>query len=527
MKKLLIIVGILILIGLIAIPFITKYLAPNVISVPPPSGDPIGEVEIPRPETSLLSLRIRVPVQAIQKAANREAPRRITGSERKNIHKRVKNGSYSWNIARSNITIQNTGKSLSFSVPIDGIAKAQGEIDAKIVSIPLQGTAEIGGTIAGTVNPQIAPNWQIIPNLVPQLTLTKANLNIGQLGTIGIRDVLQANVNPLVQKEAKKIGPNLIKELNLKGEMQKLWTEAHFTDQVSEKPPIWVKVRPNGIFATPLDLSNTKEIAATIAIQSQTSLSNAPPAKTQVRPLPNLKIVDTPPKTKLRIPFIINLARLNQELSKEDISVKTSIGTNVKVHGVKVAVGQNGFLNFSINLNARATKLNRPVKGEIWLKGKPIIDYEAQTLAFSDVGFTVETKDTLATAAAWMLEELLVKSIEKQLRVDLKEYKSELDEEVAKALASDDIPEGLEISIQDLEVRLADIYTITKRRAMAPKPDPGVVVVIQATGEATTRVTDFEKLDQRDDPATPPGQKSGKRPPQKRKPNPKAKAKQR
>ncbi len=491
MKKIIIIVTGVLLLGLVALPFVAKHLAAHVIIVPPPSGIPIGKFEFPQPETSLLAIRVQVPVKALETAANKEAPRQVQGSERKNIHKRIQNGGYAWTIARGNIRLQNTGKGLAFSTPIEGAARASGDLNLKYLRIPLQGTAVIGGIISGTVNPQIAPDWQVIPNLGPQVNLSKADLHIGQLGIISIRDLLQNNINPIILKEAQKISPRLIKELNLQGEIKKLWDKGHVTDQVSKKPPVWIKVKPNAIIATPLDYSVAEEISTVIAIQSRTSISNSPPEAVIPGALPSLQIANTPPKTELRIPIIVSIARLNEELAKEEFSVSTSIGTKVDVKGMNVIIGQNGFVNFSLKLNAQASKWSRPTKGEFWFQGKPIIDYEAQTLAFSEVDFTLETKDKLTTAATWMLEGLLIKSIEKELRVNLNDYKAELDKELAKALKSDDIPEEIEISIKDLDVKLANIYTITKHSPTA-QPDPGVVIVIQAKGEASTRLKSFK-----------------------------------
>ncbi len=493
MKKVLLVLGVLLLLAVIAVPLLMRFLAPKLIQVPPPSGEPIGKFDYPRPETSLLAVKVRIPVAALQQAANKEAPRRLTGTEQKNIHKRIKNGAYTWNVARGSIRLQNTGKNLAFSVPIDGVANARGDLDAKILSIPLKGSAEIGGTVSGTVNPRISPTWEVIPNLQPNVNLTKANLNIGTLGSFSLRDLLQDTLNPIIQKEAAKIGPDMINELNIRKDMVKLWNEAHVSEQVNDEPRIWVNVRPNAVGGTLLDFSNPKEISTTLAIQAQCAVSNAPMPKGKPAPLANLQTMEKPPTTSLNIPVIVSMARLNQELAKEDFSVKTSIGAEVKIDGVKVRVGRDGFLNFSIQVNAKASRFNRPITGELWLQGKPVIDYTAQTLALSEVDFTVETRDMLTKGAAWMLEELLVKAIERELRVDLNDYKKELDEEVAKALASDDIPEGIEVSLKDLEVKLADIYTISKRNEKAQKNDPGVVVVIRATGEATTRITKIEQ----------------------------------
>ena len=99
----------------------------------------------------------------------------------------------------------------------------------------------------------------------------------------------------------------------------------------------------------------------------------------------------------------------------------------------------------------------------------------------------METKDKLTTVATWLLEGILTKGIESQLRVDLDDYKAEIDEEVQKAIASADLPEGLDVSLQNLEIKLADIYTIT-RYVPNGEEDPGIVIVLNATADMETKL---------------------------------------
>ena len=154
---------------------------------------------------------------------------------------------------------------------------------------------------------------------------------------------------------------------------------------------------------------------------------------------------------------------------------------------MKAEVGQNGFLNIGLNIQADKSRIGRGVAGQIWVQGKPIIDLDNQTLGFSEVALTVETKDSLTSAATWLLEGFLVKGIESQLRVDLDDYKEELNEEVLKAIDNAKLPEGIDVSVQNLDIRLADIYTIT-RHFEEGEPDPGIVIVVQATGDMDTSI---------------------------------------
>jgi hypothetical protein len=184
------------------------------------------------------------------------------------------------------------------------------------------------------------------------------------------------------------------------------------------------------------------------------------------------------------------MAELNEVLAKENIEIDTGIGTKIDISGMEAQIAQDGMLNLKLNIQADKSRLGRGVAGDIWVKARPVIDYEKQSLGFTDVELTVETKDKLTTAATWLLEGLLTKGLESQLRVDLDDYQAEIDEEVQKGLASADLPEGINVSVENLDITLEDIYTVTRHSTEA-ELDPGVVIVIRATGNLATEVNEM------------------------------------
>lgn len=488
MKKLVLILAAASVLGLLAIFVGAKVLGPRLISVAAPSGTPIGEFDAPKPETSLLGLHIVLPVTFLDELANAEVPETFQGRDQQNFHKRIRSGAYSWDVKRGPIRFRNTGSALAFSLPFEGKAAIQGELDAAIVKIPLNGNADLGGTAGGTLAPVVLPDWSVDANLTPDLQLNKAALQLGQLGRIDIGEFLGGSLGQYLQKEARKITPSLRKRLNLRREVLKLWNEAHLVEQVSKDPALWAKVTPQRLLLGPIDYAQPEQVGISVAIESQTFLVNRAPEVPPRSPLPEMAPLGTATGTDLRLPLVISIAELNEVIAKEDFEIDTGIGTKVRVNGLEAEVGQGGYLNLKLNLEADRSRLGRGVAGTIWVRGRPVIDYEKQTLGFTGVELTVETRDQLTSSAAWLLEELLVKGLEAQLRIDLNDYKAELDEEVQKGIAGADLPEGIDVSLQNLEVRLIDIYTIT-RHEEGGEPDPGIVLVIRATGDMSTRIS--------------------------------------
>lgn len=491
MKKFLLVFGIVVAVGIVAVPVVTRFVGPKMIRVAPPSGKPIGEFDVPRAETSIFALKIGIPLTMLSEAANSQAPKRLQGNENKSIHKRIKNGSYAWDVTRGEIQFQSQGDGLAFGAPINGAARISGTIDAKILQIPLNSTVELGGVVGGKLSPVIAPDWKVNPNLVPHLNLSKANLNIGGLGKIDITTLLGSSFSGFIQKEAQKLTPALKKKFDLKGEVEKLWQEGYISELISKEPQVWLNVDPRAVYLSPIDYSNPEALGVTVAIQSETFLTNREPVAPVPIPLPNLQPLPDGALTDLRIPLIVSMKELNEVLKTEDIEIKTGLGTKITISGIEAKMGQNGLLNLMLDLKTGKTPISRGISGEIWMKARPIIDYEKQTLGFANVELTVETRDQLTATAAWLVEELLVKGIESQLRVDLNDYKAELDEEVEKAIQSADLPEGINVSLENLSIKLADIYTVT-RHAADDDPDPGIVLVIRATGDVSTEISQLD-----------------------------------
>lgn len=492
MKKILIALAILIVAGGVSVFVGARILGPRLIAVSAPSGLPIGEYDLPRPETSVLGIGIAIPMSLLDELANAEVPETFSGSEQKNFHKRIKNGAYAWEVKRGPIAFSNTGESIAFSLPFEGKADLNGELDAAIVTIPLDGKVDVAGTAGGTLKPEVMSDWNVNPNYTPELNLDKAALQLGQLGKIDVGEFLGGSLGQYLQKEARKLTPAIRKSLNLRREVAKHWNEAYISRQVSDDPALWVSVTPQRVLLGPIQYGTPEEIRIDVAIESQTYLSNRAPAEAPRVPLPDLSPLAGPAGTDLRLPFVIGMTELNEVLAGEEFDIDTGVGTKVHVDGLTAEVGQGGYLNLKLQLEADRSTLGRGVAGTIWVRGRPVIDYEKQTLGFTGVELTVETRDKLTGAAAWLLEELLVKGLESQMRVDLNDYKAELDEEVQKAIAKSSLPEGIEVSLKDLEVRLTDIYTIT-RHAEGGEPDPGIVLVIRATGDMQSRITRLQK----------------------------------
>ncbi|MEM1444121.1 MAG: DUF4403 family protein, partial [Verrucomicrobiota bacterium] len=189
------------------------------------------------------------------------------------------------------------------------------------------------------------------------------------------------------------------------------WTQGYISQLVNDDPNVWISITPTEILMAPISYVDPTQISMAIGIRSNTFLTNRDPGLPTPAPLPDLTPLNGPVTTDLRLPIIVSVAELNEVLAEETFEIKTGIGTKIEISGIEAQIGQEGFLDLRISLQADKSRIGRGVAGDIWVRGKPVIDFDEQTLGFSQVELTVETKDKLTTAATWLLEGILTKGI--------------------------------------------------------------------------------------------------------------------
>ncbi len=474
-----------------------KLIGPSLISTAPPSGDPIGEYDVPREETTRMVLDLTIPLSALDAAANEKIPAVFEGSEKKDFHKSIRDGFIEWKIQRGDIQFANVGGQASFSVPFSGNAKLKGTLDAKIFALPIDGNAKVEGTFSGTLAPDIRPNWTVIPNLSPDLKLDQAVLSLPPVGNIDISSFLSGSLGQSLQSEIQKLAPSLKNGLDIRKKPAELWEKGHLAQTISDSPPLWIYTVPQRVLLSPLDFSAADSIRLKMAMEGRTSLHIRPPAAPDQTPLPDAEILPSDPEFNhcdLRLPVVISMTELNQILADTKFDLNAGAGTKVNIHGLSAEMGEGGFLNLRLNLEADKSALGRGVFGSIWVKGRPWIDLEKQTLGFGDVALTLETQDVLTSGAAWLLDGILVKGLESKLRVDLNDHREKIDQEVKKWISRAHLPEDVSVSLENLSVTVSDAYTVT-RHAVGERDDPAIVVVIRATGDLGVRLNrlDFKK----------------------------------
>lgn len=456
------------------------------VDVDPPAESGKGQYPVPKRERSSLAIRLDLPLDALARMANEQIPQDISGMEQKNLHQRIRNGQVQYQIVPGDIAFRNSGVNLGFAVPIRGAALASGDLDIRFLQLPIQGRADLAGTIYGTIEPRFTPDWRVTPNLIPDLDLTQAEFTLGGLGTIAAEEWIERAANPMIQEEAEK----LVQSLDLRQDAQEIWNRVHLNEKISEDPEAWVVVNPLSISMGPIDYANSQTISVTLGMEADSYVASQPGNVFYPGAIPDLVVSDENIATNVRLPIIADLESVNRKLREQSFRESNSLGAFVEITEPMVRVGGDGFIFVGIHLLADSGRFGRRMTGRIWLKGKPELDVVNQVLGIREVDLTRETREAMPSSAAKAIKRMLTQAVEDDLKVDLGEFLPMAEAEIQKQLTINS-PEGVDLIVERPKLKLLEMYTVSQVTRESNSPTPAIVAVIGATGAVTARLSEL------------------------------------
>lgn len=457
------------------------------VDVEPPAESGEGQYRVPKRERSSLAVRLDLPLDVLARMANEQIPDDISGMEQKNLHQRIRNGQVQYQIVPGDIAFRNSGVNLGFAVPIRGAALASGDLDIRFLQLPIQGRADLAGTIYGTIQPRLTPDWRVTPNLIPDLDLTQAEFTLGGLGTIAAEEWIERAANPMIQEEAEK----LAQSLDLRQDAQEIWNRVHLNEKISEDPEAWVVVDPLSISMGPIDYANSQTLSVTLGMEADSYVASQPSNVFYPETIPDLVVSDDKNiSTNVRLPIIADLESVNRKLRDQSFRESNSLGAFVEITEPRVRVGGDGFIFVGIHLLADSGRFGRRMTGRIWLKGKPELDVVNQVLGISEVDLTRETREAMPASAANAIRRMLTQAVEDDLKVDLGEFLPMAEAEIQKQLTVNS-PEGVDLIVERPRLKLLEVYTVSRVTEESTSPTPAIVAVIGATGSVTARLSNL------------------------------------
>ena len=189
----------------------------------------------PEPSESILNLPVKIPLANIQKALNQEIPSNFsdTKSDPTDL---LSNDNLTYNINRKDLNMGVKNNKITFSIPVSGTARIRGKINLRLTKIPVSGHTDFVGKIFGDISLGIDNQWNIQPNINVFTNFDKAEIPIKRIGTISIRSKLEEALDKLISNEKPKLIAEVVKQLNLKTKVTKVWNKFHLLKKSKKRP---------------------------------------------------------------------------------------------------------------------------------------------------------------------------------------------------------------------------------------------------------------------------------------------------
>lgn len=421
----------------------------------PPASPPQYDVEPLRSETTI-SLPLIIPLEDLEGALAAKVPATFSGGG-EDFTDRLSNEGWDYEMQRGAINLEAAENNITFTIPISGTGKVWGEAGRGKRRKPVQAQIDIEGTLSGSLAIAIDNKWNVTPDLALSAELSKAEIPIGKNRAVNVRKQLTRQINKQMDKKKPEIVAAIVERLDLRGRAEKAWERLHMVRKIRESPSVWMRSEPQSIAFKPFDLTDGLNIRTGMGIEVllDTAVSEKAPT-VDVKDLPDLILQkDIPARFSLYVPVHVSFDELNKIL-KASVSGRTfEMAGDVSINVNEISLATLGqrilvIIDFRANKGGFAER----VKGKLYLLGRIHYDNASNTLSVVDLDYDFNTKETLLSAADWLVKPMLLGEIGKRLSFPMSEKLDSAKNEANKTMDKLKMPPdfGTDINIQSIEL---------------------------------------------------------------------------
>jgi len=305
---------------------------------------------------------------------------------------------------RGDLMISGNGSTLNLSLPIHASVTAK--------TIGIQETAKADATFFINATPGMGSDWQ--PTLKvhsdfrwdrrPEIRL----LNM-------IKVTIGSKVEPKLREEMTKLEasiPAMLEELNLRAEVQKVWSEVQDPILISEVPQTWAVFTPTGVGFSGFDISG-QSLDTQVSIEGETRIFvGEEPQNEKVALLPLGNAAPEPGQFSLAVPVAVQegeVQKLLDAVPSDMLTFKIDEGValqgTLEVSELDVEMNDNGGLSLmaDVRYDNRSDWLKAidifdwfDVEGRVELSVIPTFDEKTQTIYAQSLRLDSKTNSGLA-----------------------------------------------------------------------------------------------------------------------------------
>ncbi len=300
---------------------------------------------------------------------------------------------------------------------------------------------------------------------------------------IPIGTVLEKIVNSQISSLGTMIDKDINSFINIKKIVEGYWAQIQAPQLVNEEYKTWSWIEPTNIALTPIKTKNDS-LTTTLGFTGLVKLKTGQkPADFKPSPLPKLytsvkqdDIFSLNLDGEIGWPFLnevtkkqLNGKTFNDDNGKQSITIKD---INIYGSGNKVVIGVSLF-GF-----AKTSVAKKNINTEVFLEGIPVYDYKTKTISFTQVDYSLKTKDILLKSANWILKGTLKKQLQPYMVYNLTTQINEMQTTTANVLKNYQVSDNMIIKGALHTMDISDVKV----------SDDGIKYVVTAKGRLTALI---------------------------------------
>jgi hypothetical protein len=452
-------------------------------------GDELQKPELaqkpPLPEAtrqSVVIAPVAIPIPALREAMEQAAPRNLSGVPDNQISKLLAKADIGFMLERSPLTLIGRADGLTIATSLNGSFRASGQLPSRIGerisgllserdkdrlsgalagllkekdrekaanpgkdTRPLDQQANVKGDVHIMARPTITTGWRLEPNLVGQVKLAEANVQVAGT-TVNAASEIKPMIDRAMSDQMLALGTRLRNDAFIENaarrEWQKLCRSIALGSQGSGLPNLFLELRPTRAFAAQprVDAGN---VTLTLGIQADTRV--VPEETKPDCPFPaRLDIVPALDQGKVTIGLPIDvpfseLSKLLESQLKDKVfpDDRSSPAELTVLRALVSAAGDRLLVTLRVKARERKSWFGFGTEATVHISGKPVLDQNQQIVRLEEAALAVESDALfgLIGVAAKTAIPSLQAALERNAVVDLKPALANARRSIDKALS--------------------------------------------------------------------------------------------
>ncbi len=326
------------------------------------------------------------------------------------------------------------------------------------------------GKVAGNgdlrSNVGINPDWTVTTQTAANISLSEAWVTIGPF-RISVRSVLTPVINKELRKVVGKLDTDMTGKIDLRTPVEQAWPNITQVVQVNEEPQVYLQIVPSEVVWGGINKADEDMVRLGVGMKAKSQITLTNDADSiDLGPLPDIVIREPTEEFALRIPLSVDLPYVSKEVTKSVDGKVFKAKDNIDVRISDVDLSVNGEyvvakIGFTADIEGRWWEFWRwlDTRGTMYLVAKPTFNEQSQEFGVRDLSFDLNTNQVLVDKAAYLLHDPLVRSIESQVKVSIKDKLDELVTLANENLESVPIEDVGTFMANVNELKVKQIYT--------------------------------------------------------------------